>query len=80
MNILLQDDQLVGVLGGSGGMNIIAAVVQVFLNHFILGMKPLDAVVSPRIYHKVIANLFSDNSLMCDAPNHNLILICISRS
>jgi len=57
MNILLQDDQLVGVLGGSGGMNIIAAVVQVFLNHFILGMKPLDAVVSPRIYHKVLTNL-----------------------
>lgn len=68
MNILLQDDQLVGVLGGSGGMNIIAAVVQVFLNHFILGMKPLDAVVSPRIYHKVLTNLYSDSFLMCDAP------------
>ncbi|KAJ1387872.1 Nucleophile aminohydrolase, N-terminal [Sesbania bispinosa] len=55
--IITKDNQLVGVLGGSGGMNIIPAVIQVFLNHFILGMKPLDAVLSPRIYHKLIPNV-----------------------
>lgn len=49
----MQDDQLVGVIGGSGGMNIIAAVIQVFLNHFVLGMEPLDSVQNPRIYHTV---------------------------
>ncbi|GKA68659.1 gamma-glutamyltranspeptidase 3-like protein isoform X1 [Tanacetum coccineum] len=47
-------DQLVGVIGGSGGMYIIPAVIQVFLNHFILGMEPLDAVQSPRVYHKCL--------------------------
>ena len=50
---LWQDNQLAGVIGGSGGMNIIPAVSQVFLNHFILGMEPLAAVQHPRIYHKV---------------------------
>lgn len=54
--ILLQDDQLVGVIGGSGGRNIIAAVIQVFINHFVLGMEPLDSVQSPRIYHTVGLN------------------------
>lgn len=54
--IVLKDNQLVGVLGGSGGMKIIPAVLQVFLNHFVLGMKPLDAVQSPRVYHKLIPN------------------------
>lgn len=49
----LQDNQLVGVIGGSGGLYIIPAVLQVFLNHFILGMEPLAAVQSPRVYHKV---------------------------
>lgn len=41
------------VLGGSGGMNIIPAVIQVFLNCFVLKMKPLDAVESARVYHMV---------------------------
>lgn len=50
----LQDNQLAGVIGGSGGLYIIPAVLQVFLNHFILGMEPLAAVQSPRIYHKVL--------------------------
>ncbi|GJS33587.1 gamma-glutamyltranspeptidase 3-like protein isoform X1 [Tanacetum coccineum] len=50
--IVVKGDQLVGVIGGSGGMYIIPAVIQVFLNHFILGMEPLDAVQSPRVYRK----------------------------
>ncbi|CAK8533900.1 unnamed protein product [Lathyrus sativus] len=52
--IITKDDQLVGVIGGSGGMSIIPAVTQVFLNHFILGMNPLDAVLRPRVYTKLL--------------------------
>ncbi|RRT40762.1 hypothetical protein B296_00040432 [Ensete ventricosum] len=52
----VQDGQLAGVVGASGGLNIIPAVVQVFLNHFILGMKPLQAVQHPRVFHKLIPN------------------------
>ncbi|CAL9121396.1 unnamed protein product [Musa textilis] len=54
--IVLKDDQLAGVVGASGGLNIIPAVVQVFLNHFILGMEPLKAVQHPRVFHKLIPN------------------------
>ncbi|GFS36224.1 gamma-glutamyl transpeptidase 4 [Actinidia rufa] len=57
--IVLKDNQLAGVIGGSGGMNIIPAVIQVFLNHFILGMEPLAAVQNPRVYHKLIPNVVS---------------------
>ncbi|CAI9759046.1 unnamed protein product [Fraxinus pennsylvanica] len=57
--IVLKDNQLAGVIGGSGGLNIIPAVVQVFINHFILGMKPLAAVRSARVYHKLIPNVVS---------------------
>ncbi|KZV48366.1 gamma-glutamyltranspeptidase 3 [Dorcoceras hygrometricum] len=57
--IVLKDNQLVGVLGGSGGLDIIPAVVQVFINHFVLGMKPLSAVQSARIYHRLIPNIVS---------------------
>lgn len=42
------------MVGASGGLNIIPAVVQVFLNHFVLGMEPLAAVRHPRVFHKVI--------------------------
>ncbi|KAL5079843.1 hypothetical protein RYX36_008264 [Vicia faba] len=52
--IITKDDQLVGVIGASGGMSIIPAVTQVFLNHFILGMNPLDAVLRPRVYTKLL--------------------------
>lgn len=55
--IVTKNDQLVGVIGGSGGLYIIPAVIQVFLNHFILGMDPLDAVQNPRVYHKLIPNV-----------------------
>ncbi|KAH7852876.1 hypothetical protein Vadar_030363 [Vaccinium darrowii] len=55
--IVLKDNQLAGVIGGSGGLLIIPAVIQVFLNHFILGMEPLDAVQNPRVYHKLIPNI-----------------------
>jgi len=51
---ILQDNQLAGVIGASGGMNIIPAVTQVFLNHFVLEMDPLEAVQHPRFYHTVI--------------------------
>lgn len=55
--IITKDNQLAGVIGGSGGMNIIPAVTQVFINHFILGMEPLAAVQNPRVYHKLIPNV-----------------------
>lgn len=55
--IILKDGQLAGVVGGSGGTNIIATVLQVFLNHFIVGMDPLAAVQQPRVYHKLIPNV-----------------------
>lgn len=58
-----QDNQLAGVIGGSGGLNIIPAVIQVFVNHFMLGMEPLDAVQNPRIYHKV-NDLFKSVSII----------------
>ncbi|KAK8991435.1 hypothetical protein V6N11_062448 [Hibiscus sabdariffa] len=54
--IITKDNQLAGVIGGSGGLKIILAVAQVFLNHFISGMEPLAAVQHPRIYHKVRFN------------------------
>ncbi|CAK7337372.1 unnamed protein product [Dovyalis caffra] len=54
--IVTKDDQLAGVMGGSGGLFIIPAVTQVFLNHFVLRMEPLAAVQSPRVYHKLIPN------------------------
>ncbi|XP_010540997.1 PREDICTED: gamma-glutamyltranspeptidase 3 isoform X2 [Tarenaya hassleriana] len=54
--VITKDGQLVAALGGSGGMNIIPAVVQVFLNCFVLGMKPRDAVQSSRVYHRVCNN------------------------
>ncbi|GER51393.1 gamma-glutamyltranspeptidase [Striga asiatica] len=57
--IVLKDNQLAGVIGGSGGLDIIPAVAQVFINHFILGMEPLKAVQSPRVYHKLFPNVVS---------------------
>uniref|UniRef100_A0A0C9QUN3 Glutathione hydrolase n=1 Tax=Wollemia nobilis TaxID=56998 RepID=A0A0C9QUN3_9CONI len=55
--IVLKDGQLAGVLGGSGGMFIIPAVAQVFINHFIKGMDPLAAVTAPRVFHELIPNV-----------------------
>ncbi|XP_017697407.2 glutathione hydrolase 3 isoform X2 [Phoenix dactylifera] len=55
--IVLKDNQLAGVVGASGGMKIIPAVTEVFLNHFILGMEPLAAVQHPRVYHELIPNV-----------------------
>ncbi|KAL8498196.1 hypothetical protein ACS0TY_021504 [Phlomoides rotata] len=51
--VVLKDNQLVGVIGASGGLDIIPAVVQVLINHFLLAMEPLAAVQSARIYHRV---------------------------
>lgn len=68
--IVTKDDQLVGVIGGSGGMHIIPAVIQVFLNHFILGMKPLDAVLRPRIYHRLIPNVVRYENLTAYNGDH----------
>ncbi|XP_061371261.1 glutathione hydrolase 3-like isoform X2 [Gastrolobium bilobum] len=68
--IVTKDDQLVGVIGASGGMNIIPAVIQVFINHFLLGMKPLDAVVRPRIYHKLIPNVVRYENLTAHDGEH----------
>ena len=42
------------VLGASGGPKIISAVVQVFLNHIILGMPLYQAIVRPRVHDQLI--------------------------
>ncbi|PWA90995.1 gamma-glutamyltranspeptidase 1 [Artemisia annua] len=71
--IIVKGDQLVGVIGGSGGMYIIPAVIQVFLNHFILGMEPLYAVQSPRVYHKLIPNVvYYENWTVIDGDHIEL--------
>lgn len=71
--IIVKGDQLVGVIGGSGGVYIIPAVIQVFLNHFILGMEPLDAVQSPRVYHKLIPNVvYYENWTVIDGDHIEL--------
>ncbi|XP_016472806.1 glutathione hydrolase 3-like [Nicotiana tabacum] len=68
--IVLKDNQLAGVIGGSGGMKIIPAVVQVFINHFILGMDPLAAVQSPRVYHELIPNVVLYENWTCIDGDH----------
>ncbi|XP_010438326.1 PREDICTED: gamma-glutamyltranspeptidase 3-like [Camelina sativa] len=55
--VVTKDGELVAALGGAGGMNIIAGVLQVFLNCFVLNMKPLQAVESARVYHRLIPNV-----------------------
>uniref|UniRef100_A0A0D3EJN4 Glutathione hydrolase n=1 Tax=Oryza barthii TaxID=65489 RepID=A0A0D3EJN4_9ORYZ len=50
----VQNGQLAGVVGGSGGTNIIATAAQVFVNHFIVGMHPLAAVQHPRLVPNVV--------------------------
>ncbi|KAJ9538928.1 hypothetical protein OSB04_031661 [Centaurea solstitialis] len=67
--IVLKDEQLAGVIGGSGGMDIIPGVTQVFLNHFVLGMDPANAVQSPRVYHKVSVRV--PHQLNFDHPGMN---------
>ncbi|XP_016477075.1 glutathione hydrolase 3 [Nicotiana tabacum] len=68
--IVLKDNQLAGVIGGSGGLKIIPAVVQVFINHFILGMDPLAAVQSPRVYHELIPNVVLYENWTCIDGDH----------
>lgn len=71
--IIVKGDQLAGVIGGSGGMYIIPAVIEVFLNHFILGMDPLDAIQSPRVYHKLIPNVvYYENWTVIDGDHIEL--------
>lgn len=40
-------------VGASGGVNIIAGTIEVYLNYFFLKRDPLSAVLAPRIYHQV---------------------------
>ncbi|KAE8735412.1 Gamma-glutamyltranspeptidase 3 [Hibiscus syriacus] len=68
--IIIKDNQLAGVIGGSDGMKIIPAVAQVFLNHFVSGMEPLAAVQHPRIYHKLIPNVISYENSTCINGDH----------
>lgn len=64
--MLVQDERLSGVVGASGGANIIAGTAGVFLNHFARGMDPLSSVMAPRIYHQVVAETFANLALLLD--------------
>ncbi|CAH2075998.1 unnamed protein product [Thlaspi arvense] len=57
--IVLKDGKVKAAVGASGGMYIIAATSEVFLNHFFLNMDPLSSVMAPRIYHQLIPNQIS---------------------
>ena len=50
-------------VGASGGANIIAGTIEVFLNHFFLNMDPLSSVLAPRIYHQVFAS-YTEETLL----------------
>ncbi|XP_043705198.1 glutathione hydrolase 3-like [Telopea speciosissima] len=71
--IILKDNQLAGVIGGSGGIFITPAVIQVFLNHFVLGMEPLTAVQYPRVFHELVPNkVLYENLTMIDGDHIEL--------
>ncbi|MQM20810.1 hypothetical protein Taro_053838 [Colocasia esculenta] len=55
--IVVQNGQLRGVVGASGGAMIIAGTLEVFLNYFAKRMDPLSAVMAPRAYHQLIPNV-----------------------
>ncbi|CAA7401758.1 unnamed protein product [Spirodela intermedia] len=55
--IVVQDGQLKGIVGASGGAMIIAGTIEVFLNHFAKKMDPLSSVMAPRAYHQLIPNV-----------------------
>ncbi|KAL9669248.1 hypothetical protein QQ045_006791 [Rhodiola kirilowii] len=55
--IIMKGKELIGVMGGSGGVHIVPAVIQVFINHFILGMQPEKAVLNPRFHHQLWPNV-----------------------
>ncbi|XP_009126140.1 glutathione hydrolase 1 isoform X1 [Brassica rapa] len=57
--IVLKDGKVKAAVGASGGANIIAGTIEVFLNHFFLNMDPLSSVLAPRIYHQLIPNRVS---------------------
>nr|GEX99665.1 gamma-glutamyltranspeptidase 3 [Tanacetum cinerariifolium] len=49
------------------------AFAQVFINHFILGMDPANAVQSPRVYHKLIPNVvYYENWTVIDGDHIEL--------
>ncbi|KAK9101171.1 hypothetical protein Scep_024601 [Stephania cephalantha] len=68
--IILKDNQLAGVIGGSGGIRITPAVIQVFLNHFTSGMKPLAAVQHPRVYPLLTPNVVMYENWTLRDGNH----------
>jgi gamma-glutamyltranspeptidase len=46
--------KLVLVLGGSGGPKIITSVLQVVINHLLLGMDLFDSIARPRVHDQLI--------------------------
>ncbi|CAA7031892.1 unnamed protein product [Microthlaspi erraticum] len=55
----MQDGKVKAAVGASGGVNIIAGTIEVYLNYLFLKMDPLSAVLAPRIYHQLIPNVVS---------------------
>ncbi|GJV08717.1 gamma-glutamyltranspeptidase 1 [Tanacetum coccineum] len=55
--IVLKDGNVKAVLGASGGVKIIPATTEVFVNYFAKGMDPLSAILAPRFYHQLIPNV-----------------------
>ncbi|KAJ4715625.1 Gamma-glutamyltranspeptidase [Melia azedarach] len=58
--IILKKGKLKAVLGASGGLQIIPATTEVFLNHFVHQMEPLAAVMAPRFYFSTNAVLYEN--------------------
>lgn len=50
--VVLQRDKVVAAIGSPGGPRIISAVLQVFLNAFLRGLSPTEAVRAPRVHHQ----------------------------
>ncbi|CAH8257642.1 unnamed protein product [Arabidopsis lyrata] len=57
--IVLKAGKVKAAVGASGGVNIIAGTMEVFLNCIFLKMDPLSSVLAPRIYHQLIPNIVS---------------------
>ncbi|KAL4194104.1 hypothetical protein AMTRI_Chr05g57600 [Amborella trichopoda] len=55
--IILENGQLKGVMGASGGLRIVPANIQVYLNHFIHRMDPFESILAPRLYHALVPNI-----------------------
>jgi gamma-glutamyltranspeptidase / glutathione hydrolase len=71
--IVTKDGDIRMIIGAEGGPKIISSLLQVFLNHTLFDMNPMESISAPRFHHQWLPDRLTVEKFTLSADTENIL-------